>query len=363
MLNKGSGSERLLAPEVEGGVTAMLRISQAIAVRVASQVAAQQLQTLTKCACCGSDEIEPLFEYNTFRRFAFVARPMKISRYSLCSFCGTIFAAVRMRPEYAQSLYDMFSVTHKRHDIYPPPSSLPRAKREVVKEILDILQSRKLLHDGMSVLHLRCDAGPMQRGLAERISGARYFGLDYFRTNIRWLREQGIPAAQLDSGGIDPPFGEAYDLILSNHILTHAMDPAGDLRRIRDLLKPGGHVLFYNELDHNLMFDRTKEHFRRSEPINYHQQLFVRESFECVLSLSGFDYEYAGHRKQTMTYLAKPSELNTPKREPVARDVVEKERAMALDWAGYVDHPRRRLHRTVRVTSRWLLRRHDGPRF
>ncbi len=340
----------------------MLRIKEAIAVRVASQIAAQQLHELTACPCCGSDDFERLFDFNSFTLYAFIASPMKRSRYSLCHFCGTIFAAKRMRPEYAQSLYDMFSAVHKRHDLYPPTSSRRGAKQEATNTVMSVLEQNALLRDGMSVLHLRCDAGPVQRALFERVT-VRYFGLDYFRTNVRWLRQQGIPAALLDAAGIDPPFGETYDLILSNHILTHALDPAGDLRRMWELLKPGGAILFYNELDHDLMFDRGKNRFRRSDPVSYHQQLFVRDSFEHVLRLAGFEHQYVGHRNLSMSYLARASIDNIPVREPVAQDVVVRQRAMARDWDSYVSHPRRRFMRTCRNTARWLLRRSDGPEF
>jgi SAM-dependent methyltransferase len=167
--------------------------------------------------------------------------------------------------------------------------------------------------------------------LRSRLPAATLHGLDYFETNVRYLREEGFRVDKLSAAAIELPPGAAYDLILANHHFTHALDPRGDLARLRNALRPGGHILFYSEVDHSVLFDPASALFSRIDVINYHKQLFVPETFAALLRNGGFGCEFLGRSRFTMTYLAAPSDglVAAP---PAAPELLDRERRMIRDW-------------------------------
>jgi SAM-dependent methyltransferase len=229
--------------------------------------------------------------------------------------------------------YALFSeLEDKNHDIYPPPSRNSKGKLATAKAIIAQLDRAGLFSPGMAVLHVRCDAGTFLRLLRERFSDATLHGLDYFETNVRYVREKGFAAvSMLTPGGIELPWQTSYDVIVANHHFTHALDPRADIARLGNALKPGGRLLFYNEVDHAVLFDPASEHFTRLDVINFHKQLFVRETFELFLQHAGLAFEFLGRRASTMSYLGAPSAGVSPPR-PVAPELLDRQRRMIAEW-------------------------------
>jgi SAM-dependent methyltransferase len=333
-----------------------MRIGDALRVWRTTRSLGSAQTTLTECPCCFRPGAELLFNVNDYSRYIFVAPSMKRGRYSLCPHCGTLFAATRPKPDVAETYYDLFTSTQNNaHDTYPPKSRNSRGKIAAAKHMLGHLDAHGLLRPGMSVLHVRSDAGALLHELRQRIPDAAVYALDYFDPNLRWLNEQGYAAARLNSGRIEIPFSAAFDVIISNHILTHAIDPRGDLETMRRALNPGGQIIFYNEIDHDILFDPTAgDLFRRADIINYHKQLFVRESLEALLRSAGFDYRYVGHRKERMTYLAQQRTSNSAQPVTVAPDVVERQRRKVAKWQRIMRYRRPAI--TVKHTLTWLMR-------
>jgi SAM-dependent methyltransferase len=294
-------------------------------------VAAQQIE-LDKCPCCFAAKPEFLFDANDLSAHVFVDRRLKRGRYSLCLACGTIFAAVRPRPEAADTYYELFpELEEKTHNIYPPPTRNSKGKIARANEILRLIEEKGLLKPDMSVLHIRSDVGALLKALRNRLPRATLHGLDYFENNVRYLREEGFEVSRLSAAAIAVPAGARYDLILANHVFTHALEPRADLARLRSALKPGGHILFYSEVDHSVLFDPASALFSRIDVINYHKQLFVPETFEALLRNAGFDCQFLGRQRFLMTYLAAPSADIVPAPQ-VAPKFLERERQMIREW-------------------------------
>jgi SAM-dependent methyltransferase len=62
--------------------------------------------------------------------------------------------------------------------------------------------------------------------------------------SVRFLRKHGIQVEEgmledLDAG----KYAGTFDLVTLSHVLEHSTHPAGMLSRVRDLLKPGGHLI------------------------------------------------------------------------------------------------------------------------
>jgi SAM-dependent methyltransferase len=299
--------------------------------RQSSWVASQQI-TLDNCPCCFARSIEFLFDANDLSAHLFVDRRLKRGRYSLCQACGTIFAARRPSPETAETYYELFpELEEKSHNVYPPPSRNSKGKIARANEIIALLEDRGLLKPNMAVLHIRSDVGAVLKTLRHRLPSATLHGLDYFNNNVRYLREEGFDVAKLSAAAIELPFGDSYDLVLANHHFTHALDPRGDLARLRKVLNPGGHVLFYSEVDHSVLFDPASALFSRIDVINYHKQLFVPETFDALLRNGGFNCQFLGRQRFLMTYLGAPSDEVAPAPE-IAVDFLDRERQMIRDW-------------------------------
>jgi SAM-dependent methyltransferase len=321
----------------------------------ASRLVGAEQRLLNSCPCCAEPGGEMLYDTNSFSRYAFVSRTLKSGRYTLCHRCGVIYAATRSTPEGAQSFYDLFTSTQdNRHDVYPPRSRNSKGKLNAAHTLLDHLKTRNLLKAGMSLLHLRCDAGALLREFKQRVPDGIAHGLDYFDPNLRYLKETGLVAARLNSGTLDVPFATAYDVIVSNHIFTHALEPHRDMLKLRTLLKPGGRVLFYNEVDHNLLLNPQSAHYIRSDIISYHKQLFVRESFENFLKLTGFEFEFLGNRGVGLVHLgwAGASMTNVPRAHP---SVLEHQRSLVSKWKRQIAW--RRPLVMIKHTTKWLLLR------
>lgn len=94
---------------------------------------------------------------------------------------------------------------------------------------------------GRRVLEVGCGAGGLAREL--RSAGARVTAID--------RHEPSIDTARLDPGGVEYVHGdflrhplpvESFDAVVSVAVLHH-MDAAAGLRRMRQLVRPGGQVI------------------------------------------------------------------------------------------------------------------------
>jgi SAM-dependent methyltransferase len=311
----------------------MRDIRQTIAIWRLSRHVAQHQRDLDSCPCCFSPEIEFLFDANDLSTRLFIDRRLKRGCYSLCRHCGTVYSARRPLPEVVTEYYNLFpELENKDHDTYPPVSRNSKGKVATANDILRQLEDRALLKPDAAVLHVRCDAGALLTRLRDRLPQATLHGLDYFETNRRYVAEQGFAeVARQDPGAIELPFGTSYDVIVANHLFTHALDPRGDMTRLRAALKPGGSILIYNEVDHQLLLDPASEFYTRLDVINYHKQLFVTETFELFLRNAGFSFESLGHRRFTFGYWAKPADH--PVAAPAASPAfLDRQRRLIRDW-------------------------------
>jgi SAM-dependent methyltransferase len=94
---------------------------------------------------------------------------------------------------------------------------------------------------GSSVLDIGCGSG-LALSLADQ-RGARTSGIDISAPLLAVARAR-VPAAELREGGLDVlPFADAsFDAVLAINALQFAADPAGALREVHRVLRPGGRL-------------------------------------------------------------------------------------------------------------------------
>ena len=283
--------------------------------------------TLERCPVCGGAEATRVSRYNRFILFARVPDPASaIYNYSLCHACGVVYAGRRPAGERYKWLLERFEETLGRTEVGAPrpgkfalsSSSLTDEAREQLrrmvangvfvsgnsglarKDYLPSLMNDRLassMHveilgsllplNGPRVLEIRSRLGSIC-AMLQRLYGASCAAMTLFE-NQRFLIEEvyGIPAScPIDFDAFSIPFEGRFDVIISNHMLTHAVRPKAFLATVRERLTPGGHLYLYQEPMEAEFLDRGKSMFNTLNP--FHLQTFNQPSAVRALEANGF---------------------------------------------------------------------------
>jgi SAM-dependent methyltransferase len=202
------------------------------------------------------------------------------SDFRLCRRCELLFAGRRQGPDEAEEYYRCFMELERRdYAVYPPPALFVENQVRYASDEMGRLHAAGLIRPGMRVLHVRCECGAHLRELRERYGLQELYGLDHFDSNLRFAREDfGLRhVAPLHPVRLELPFAcREFDLILAHHQLTHALDPAGMMRQLLELLAPGGALVLHGEIDHEQWFRRYGSHGEGI--ITFHKQILTRNS-------------------------------------------------------------------------------------
>jgi SAM-dependent methyltransferase len=299
--------------------------------------------TLTACSVCGHGEWTPVCEFN---RFLLSGSPPDEAAmradYALCHRCGVVFARRRPVGGRFRFLIEHFEETIGRvsggghrgvkllgsrrlngEDIahlrlrasqpvfvseYPPVRDrlhLPALLKDrlAVAAHVEILGSLLNL-DAPRVLEVRPRFGAIG-GALRRIYGGETLALPLFEVQQVLVREVYGSRADflLDYDSFAIPYDGRFDLVVANHLVTHAVHPAEALCTIRERLAPGGHLYLYNEPDENDFLETGKSIFNTLNP--FHLQTFDGASLARALTSAGFEPVYIGHHHDNCIALAK----------------------------------------------------------
>jgi ubiquinone/menaquinone biosynthesis C-methylase UbiE len=104
------------------------------------------------------------------------------------------------------------------------------------------------LHKGVSLLDCGCGPGTISVGLAENVAPGPVIGIDIEKGQIDLARsgaqQRGLINLLFEVASVyDLPFRtDAFDVVFSHALFEHLTDPAGALKEIRRVLRPGGMV-------------------------------------------------------------------------------------------------------------------------
>ncbi|HEY1303343.1 MAG TPA: methyltransferase domain-containing protein [Vicinamibacterales bacterium] len=302
----------------------------------------QDLTTLTACSVCGQGEWTAVCEYNRFLLTG-AAPDEEAARadYALCHHCGVVFA--RRRPVGARfrALVDQFEetigrtvtaghgpkllssrrlsesdvATLKARAAQPVfVSEVPRVRdrghlpqlmrdRLAVAAHIEILGSLLTLR-APRVLEIRPRFGAIGASL-RRLYGGETAALPLFEVQQVIVREvYGTRADHLlDYDRLAIPYEGRFDLVVANHLLTHAVHPDEALSVIREKLNPGGHLYLYNEPDEAEFLETGKSIFNTLNP--FHLQTFDGASLGRALQSAGFEPVFIGHHQDNCIALAR----------------------------------------------------------
>jgi SAM-dependent methyltransferase len=207
-----------------------------------------------------------------------------------CDFCDLIFAGQRPTDQNIESWYlELFKTSEERnYDSFPLPTEYVEGKKQSGADLFAKLNQQGLIPHSSRVLHIRCATGEFLR-LAQNERACKVTGLDFFPSSVRHANDALGTNAVFQMRGPQPenPFpDEQYDLIVSNHMVTHAHDPAALMTNFRKWLKDDGVLVLMNEPDHALSLKSWKSYPRG---LNFfHKQMFTASTFKSSLAGWGF---------------------------------------------------------------------------
>jgi len=304
--------------------------------------------TLEECPICGGAESTRVSRYNRF--ILFDRAPDSASalyNYSLCHACGVVYAERRPGGERYRWLLERFEETLGRTDAGAPrpgkfalsSSSLTDEAREQLRRMAangvfvsahggltrkDYLPS--LMNDRLAssmhveilgsllplksprVLEIRSRLGSIC-AMLQRVYGASCTAMTLFE-NQRFLIQEvyGFPAScPIDFDAFSIPFEGRFDLIVSNHMLTHSVRPKEFLATVRARLNPGGHLYLYQEPIEAEFLDRGKSMFNTLNP--FHLQTFNQAAAVRALEANGFKVIFCTVRDDLFLALAQAIEM------------------------------------------------------
>jgi SAM-dependent methyltransferase len=304
---------------------------------------ADEILTLDACAVCGHQEHTLVGEFNRFIHFAVPPDEASLrADYSICHGCGVLYAAKRPAGRRYQWLLEHFeeslgraeagqrrpgkiaiSSQHLEDDDRSRLSRL--AARGVFvsehagvprKQYLPALLSDRLASSvhvevlgslldlrGARVLEVRSRLGSIPAAL-RRLYDADVYAMAIFEGQQFLIGEvYGIPSTRIDFDDFRIPYPGPWDLIVCNHMLTHAVRPQQLLRTLRESLAPGGHVYFYSEPDDAEILADGKSMFNTLNA--FHLQTFNGPSFVRALAANGLETVFLTHHEGNIICLAK----------------------------------------------------------
>lgn len=149
---------------------------------------------------------------------------------------------------------------------------------------------------GARVVEVRSRTGTILDGL-RRAWDADVRAMPIWESQQFLLREvYGIEtSALIDYDRFSIPFDGAFDLIILNHMVTHAIRLDEFFAELRRKLKPGGHIYVHNEPEDNEFLAGNQSMLATLNPL--HLQTFDPPSLVRVLASQGFETVFMKHQR------------------------------------------------------------------
>ncbi len=236
-----------------------------------------------RCDVCGADDAEPLsvgedFEYRTSRDTFLAVR---------CRRCGLVY--LNPRPA-SDELPRIYPPDYHAYDFSSARYGLAYAVRCRLERYRLARWTRALAPDAR-VLDIGCGDGFHLRLL--RTFGAPTWQLEGVDASETAVAAAGAAGLRVHHGTIEdlPLDRGAYDLVLLVATLEHVGSPRDVLRRVRDVLRPGGRVVIVTDNVRTLSFAVSKSRHWGGYHFPRHWHLFTQETLRTLAHASELDVE------------------------------------------------------------------------
>ncbi|MEQ1761312.1 MAG: class I SAM-dependent methyltransferase [Vicinamibacterales bacterium] len=175
---------------------------------------------------------------------------------------------------------------------YLPQLLKDRFENSVHTDVIGSLLSPR----GARVVEVRSRVGTILDGL-RRAWGAEVYAMPIWESQQFLLREvYGIETSPLiDFDHFAIPFEGTFDLVICNHLVTHAIRLDEFFTEVRRKLRPGGHIYVHNEPEDNEFLAGNQSMLATLNPL--HLQTFDPPSLVRALSAQGFETVFLKHQK------------------------------------------------------------------
>lgn len=227
------------------------------------------------CNLCGSDDATTLFE----------AGVAQISPIVKCRQCGLMYASPRMRPVDQDAIKDYDpDLTRNVADYDPTRYGKERLQ---VRDYADTRADLARLHPGRGALvEIGCGMGFQLEAFHN--DGWDVTGIEPDRGFCQFIEDfhklKALPTILEEAGLSD----ESVDAVVFLHVIEHVPDPLGTLRKIYDVLKPGGHLVIETPRYDSLMF-KLFRHRERSLNCDGHIYFFTTSTLRELCERAGFE--------------------------------------------------------------------------
>ena len=304
---------------------------------------ASEIMTLDGCPVCGSTAWSDVCEYNKFLLLERGPdRAARVYNYALCHACEIVFARRRPYGDRFADLLERFEASLGRvgagetmkgrvglnsarltpesredilrgaamgvfvsdHQTHPGDGRLAVLLRDRMANSVHIeLLTSLLALERPRVLELRPRFGAIGAGL-KRSWAADVYGLPLFEG--QQLLNRAVYGHRvdhrLDYDHFAIPYEGTFDLVVANHMMTHALRPGEFLQTVHDRLAPHGHLYLYNEPDDAEILGLGQSMFGWFNP--FHFQAFDRESLLRGLRSAGFEPTFVTSHQGNLVVLA-----------------------------------------------------------
>ena len=281
---------------------------------------------------------------------------LKKSNFQICKNCLLVFSKNRRNEESMYSMEFFADVQKRWYNKFPPPQEYLETHENFSKNFFNVLNKNNITFNSSSeILWLRTECGLILDKLFSHIPKENIFPIEYFESNLRYLKSKGYENANLLSpGDFKSPYKDKkFDEIFINHQITHSYDPLNFLRTLVSLLKKNGRIFFYNEIDH-VSANKLNFHYPRGIN-NFHNQLLTKNSLSNLgnsLNLRTVFFENLDPLKNASVncgmfgYLEKENIAENKIKYTNDEITFEKEKNSFLDWM----HEHRKFRRKKNIS-------------
>ena len=234
------------------------------------------------CVVCGAQDCSIVgsgcdFEYATCKNtFSFVR----------CDKCGHHYLSPR--PD-ASELGVIYPANYGNYSNSQKPSLTFRIKNAIESRTLRSLTQHQSL--GFTVLDVGCGDGRLidnLRSLASHVGALE--GIEISAVAAQAALAKGYPVHIGTLSDYQKP-SDSFDLIFLIQVIEHVEDPRADVRRIFDLLRPGGRAIFETPSTRCLDFALFKRRYWGGYHFPRHFNLFDPSGFSRLLLEEGYVVE------------------------------------------------------------------------
>ncbi len=196
----------------------------------------------------------------------------------ICRTCGLIYFNPSMSVEQHAKFYER--IYRLMHPVKGGDDHHYAQQLEEGKKILKF--AKDALKPGASVLEVGCGHGGILTTLQE--AGFKVFGIEPSTDESQYARNKGLNVETKLLRDLEGS-PNRYDFIILSRTLNHLLRPSHDLRQMRNLLNPGGH-LFISVID----FPTLCKYGKLTETAQLdHLYMFSSETLGAILRATGFN--------------------------------------------------------------------------